>query len=154
MNVEDVINRKSVQDDVKMALARTKEDYGVTREEREQGRQKRRDLEDVDTKKKLKEEYESKGFEGGAGGEAEKMAELETKRQRLLADDAEAGTPRVDSLTAVGGGATGSVGPMKDTQEELKRINEQMLSVLEGMEQRTAAMESMANRYQPDSPGM
>lgn len=154
MNVEDVINRKSVQDDVKMALARTKEDYGVTREEREQGRQERRDLEDVDTKKKLKEEYESKGFEGGAGGEAEKMAELETKRQRLLADDAEAGTPRVDSLTAVGGGATGSVGPMKDTQEELKRINEQMLSVLESMEQRTAAMESMANRYQPDSPGM
>ena len=82
------------------------------------------------------------------------MAELETRRQRLLADDAEAGTPRVDSLTAVGGGATSSVGPMKNTQEEIKRINEQMLEALTAMEQRTAAMESLANQYQPDSPGM
>lgn len=154
MNVEDVINRKSVQDDVKMALARTKEDYGVTREEREQGRQERKDLEDVDTKKKLKEEYEGKGLSGGADGEAEKMAELETKRQRLLADDAEAGTARIDSLTAVGGGATGSVGPMKNTQEEIKDISKEMSEILKRMEERTARMENLASQYQPDSPGM
>jgi hypothetical protein len=151
MLVQDVANRKDAQQGIRLAMARAKEDFGVTRADREAGRQERKDLEDVETKKKLKQEYEGQGF---GAEESEKMAELDAKRQRLLADDAEAGTPRVDSLTAVGGGATGSVGPVKNIQEELKRINEQMLEVLTSMDQRTQAMEGMARTYQPDGPGM
>jgi hypothetical protein len=154
MRAEDVVNRSAAQDDTKLAIARTKEDYGVTRGEREAGREERRRLEDEIAKKRLREEYESRGFSGGMGGEAERMAEMETRKQRLLADDAEAGAPRIDSLTAIGGGATGSVGPVKNIQEELKRINEQMLEVLTSMDQRTQAMEGMARTYQPDGPGM
>jgi hypothetical protein len=154
MRAEDVVNRSAAQDDTKLAIARTKEDYGVTRGEREAGREERRRLEDESAKKRLREEYESRGFSGGMGGEAERMAEMETRKQRLLADDAEAGAPRIDSLTAIGGGATGSVGPVKNIQEELKRINEQMLEVLTSMDQRTQAMEGMARTYQPDGPGM
>ena len=119
MQAEDVVNRSAAQDDTKLAIARTKEDYGVTSGEREAGREERRRLEDESAKKRLREEYESRGFSGGMGGEAERMAEMETRKQRLLADDAEAGTPRIDSLTAIGGGATGSVGPVRDVQKEI-----------------------------------
>lgn len=153
MQAEDVVNRSAAQDDTKLAIARTKEDYGVTSGEREAGREERRRLEDESAKKRLREEYEGRGFSGGMGGEAERMAEMETRKQRLLADDAEAGTPRIDSLTAIGGGATGSVGPVKDIQKEILDINQQQKSVLDKIFEETLAQKALVNSYMPDSPG-
>lgn len=149
VKVQQVLQRKGYEDDVRIALARTKEDYGVTRDERESGRNERRSAEDEKMKKGLKEDYEKN--QGLNAGEAEQMAELETKRQRLLADDAEAGTPRIDSLTAVGGGSTGSVGPVKDIQQEIKKINEEMRSLLETIVSETQSQARMVGQYQ-DSP--
>jgi hypothetical protein len=147
--VEQVVQRKGYEDDVRIAMARTKEDYGVTRDERESGRNERRAAEDEKMKQSLKEDYEKN--QGLNAGEAEQMAELETKKQRLLADDAEAGTPRIDSLTAVGGGSTGSVGPVKDIQQEIKKINEEMRSLLETIVSETQSQARMVGQYQ-DSP--
>jgi hypothetical protein len=152
VKVQQVLQRKGYEDDAKIAIARTKEDYGVTRGEREAGRNERRAAEDDKMKKTLKEDYENN--QGMSSGEAEKMAELETKKQRLLADDAEAGTPRIDSLTAVGGGATGSVGPVKDIQAEIKKVNEEMRGLLESIVASTNEQMSIVRGYQPDSPGM
>jgi hypothetical protein len=149
VKVEQVVQRKGYEDDVRIAMARTKEDYGVTRDERESGRNERRAAEDEKMKQSLKEDYEKN--QGLNAGEAEQMAELETKKQRLLADDAEAGTPRIDSLTAVGGGSTGSVGPVKDIQQEIKKINEEMRSLLETIVSETQNQARMVGQYQ-DSP--
>ena len=151
MMAEDVVNRSSVQNNMKLAVARTKEDYGVTREDREEGRRERRDLEDVEMKKKLKEDYEAKGFSGGKDGEAEKMAEFDTQRQRLQADSDEAGTARVDSLTAIGGGATNSVGPVKDIQKEILNINKKQEELLTTIVAATKAQMDLVKEYQPDS---
>jgi hypothetical protein len=149
VKVQQVLQRKGYEDDVRIALARTKEDYGVTRDERESGRNERRSAEDEKMKKSLKEDYEKN--QGLNAPEAEQMAELETKKQRLLADDAEAGTPRIDSLTAVGGGSTGSVGPVKDIQQEIKKINEDMRGLLERIVGETQNQARMVGQYQ-DSP--
>jgi hypothetical protein len=149
VKVQQVLQRKGYEDDVRIALARTKEDYGVTRGERESGRNERRSAEDEKMKKSLKEDYEKN--QGLGAGEAEQMAELETKKQRLLADDAEAGTPRIDSLTAVGGGSTGSVGPVKDIQQEIKKINEEMRNLLQAIVAETKDQARMVGQYQ-DSP--
>jgi len=149
VKVQQVLQRKGYEDDVRIALARTKEDYGVTRDERESGRNERRSAEDEKMKKSLKEDYEKN--QGLSAGEAEQMAELETKKQRLLADDAEAGTPRIDSLTAVGGGSTGSVGPVKDIQQEIKKINEDMRNLLTDIVVETKSQARMVGQYQ-DSP--
>ena len=146
VRVQQVLQRKGYEDDVRIAMARTKEDYGVTRAERESGRNERRAAEDEKMKKSLKEDYENN--KGLNAGEAEKMAELETKRQRLLADDAEAGTPRIDSLTAVGGGSTGSVGPVKDIQQEIKKINEDMRGLLERIVGETQNQARLVGQYQ------
>jgi len=149
VKVQQVLQRKGYEDDVRIALARTKEDYGVTRDERESGRNERRSAEDEKMKKSLKEDYEKN--QGLSAPEAEQMAELETKKQRLLADDAEAGTPRIDSLTAVGGGSTGSVGPVKDIQQEIKKINEEMRNLLQAIVAETKDQARMVGQYQ-DSP--
>lgn len=133
-------------------MARTKEDYGVTRDERESGRNERRSAEDEKMKKSLKEDYEKN--QGLGAVEAEQMAELETKKQRFLADDAEAGTPRIDSLTAIGGGATGSVGPVKDIQKEILDINKQQQELLAKIAAATYEQMNIVRGYQPDSPGM
>jgi hypothetical protein len=151
VKAQQVLQRKGYEDDTKIAIARTKEDYGVTREERESGRNERRAAEDEKMKKSLKEDYENN--QGMDSDEAENMADLETRKQRLLADDVEAGTPRVDSLTAIGGGATGSVGPVKDVQQEIKQINEEMKNLLQEIIKRTDEQMSMVQQYQPDSPG-
>lgn len=151
---EDVVNRASVQQDLKLTIARTKEDYGVTREDREQGRKERKDLEDADTKKKLKEDYEAKGFSGGKDGEAEKLAEFDTKRKRLQADADEAGNSRVDSFTAIGGGATNSVGVVKDIQKEILDINKKQEDLLADILKESREQKALVQGYQPDSPSM
>jgi len=151
---EDVVNRASVEQDLKLTIARTKEDYGVTREDREQGRKERKDLEDVETKKSLKEQYERMGYKGGKDGEAEKLAEFDTKRKRLQADADEAGNSRVDSFTAIGGGATNSVGVVKDIQKEILDINKQQQDLLDKILQESLAQKALVQGYQPDSPGM
>jgi hypothetical protein len=43
MLAEDVVNRSAAQKETAIAIARTKEDYGVTREDREAGRKERKD---------------------------------------------------------------------------------------------------------------
>jgi hypothetical protein len=151
---EDVVNRASVEQDLKLTIARTKEDYGVTREDREQGRKERKDLEDVETKKSLKEQYERMGYKGGKDGEAEKLAEFDTKRKRLQADADEAGNSRVDSFTAIGGGATNSVGVVKDIQKEILDINKQQQDLLDKILQESLAQKALVQGYQPDSPAM
>ena len=151
---EDVVNRASVEQDLKLTIARTKEDYGVTREDREQGRKERKDLEDVETKKSLKEQYERMGYKGGKDGEAEKLAEFDTKRKRLQADADEAGNSRVDSFTAIGGGATNSVGVVKDIQKEILDINKKQEDLLTSILKESLAQKALVQGYQPDSPGM
>ena len=137
IKVDQNVQRKDFESETRLAIARTKEDYGVTREEREKGREERKKKEDDATKRSLKEDYEKN--KGLSEPEANNMAEFETKKRRLMADAEEAGTPRVDSFTAVGGGATGSVGPVKNVQEEIKKINEEMRKYLEEITKATRA---------------
>ena len=129
IKVDQNVQRKDFESETRIAIARTKEDYGVTREERETGRAERKKEEDDATKRTLKEDYEKN--KGLSEPEADKMAEYETKNRRLMADAAEAGNARVDSFTAVGGGATASVGPVKDVQGQIQKNTEDMRKYLE-----------------------
>lgn len=93
------------------------EKYAPTQEARENLKKEREGLEDEATIEAKTEEY-SKTMDPEL---AKELATQETQLDRLKTKDEETGTARVDSLTAVGGGATGFIGASPvDIQKEIK----------------------------------
>lgn len=72
-------------------------------------------------------------------GDAEQLAAKEVELSRIQKDIDEAGVGRVDSLTAVGGGATGFLGGMRgDTQERIADLNEEIKNILTRIDQKSS----------------
>jgi hypothetical protein len=79
-----------------------------------------KELQDEKMKEDLQRSFENKGVDPEKASE---LADQETKRARLETTMNERGTPRVDNLTAMGGGTTGFVGPAVDEKGLLKEID-------------------------------
>lgn len=98
--------------------------------------------------KSLREEEEDKGAikqktaeysKNMDEGKARELAMKETELDRIQKGIDEAGDARVDSFTAIGGGATGFLGGMKgDTQERIAKLNEEIKAILSRIDQKTS----------------
>lgn len=127
LNLEEASDRTKVRQFLResaiagqLAIARSQEEYGPTQDAQFKGKSKREELEDKLSREQKTAEYQK----GGMGQkDAENMAAYDQRRERIAAKLEEAGNQRVDSLTAVGGGATAMVGPVADTASLLKDLN-------------------------------
>jgi hypothetical protein len=141
--IRDVEGRKRAASDMQIDMQRTIEQYGFG-DQAFNARQSRLNLQQQATTDQKYQEFKDAGFEPE---DAKGLAEIEAMRERLADEIAYEGKPRVDSLTAVGGGA-GFVGlvPGQDKMDRLAQLAEQQKAILEKIaQQNDAALQTAQN---------
>jgi hypothetical protein len=130
--IEEVENRKRAATDMQMDMYRTIEQYG-TGDQAFQARQKRLDIQQQSTYDQKYKEYKAAGY---SGDDSKALSSIESQRERLADELAYEGKPRVDSLTAVGGGS-GFVGltGSQDKMDRLAQLAEQQKAILDRIAQ-------------------
>jgi hypothetical protein len=134
LRTQQLSSNRSIERDARIKSLSMQEEFAPTAEGRRRAKKAREAKEDEATVEGKTAEY-SKTMDQRV---AKELAVKETELDRLKIQNDEAGTPRVDSLTAVGGGATGFVGggavdiqkSIRDKTEELKQILTKVESVL------------------------
>ena len=131
------VNRLAAKQDVtegqQIQVAKIQEEYAPTKEAYDSAVKNRKGLEDDQAYKESYDKYTKAGFEGGEGGEADRLAKNDTKMNRLAADLNEEGKVQVDDLTRVGGNAakTGLLPTSAgDKQDQLRAIAQEQADTL------------------------
>jgi len=130
--------------DMKIKMAETQMNYGQNPREAETRMKK---LQDEKSVSDLSRQYEDKGIDPT---KAKELATLETERARIQTTMDEVGTPKVDNLTAMGGGATGFVGVAVDEKSLLKELDkkaDEQNKILEEINQQNKQQAQIANQF-------
>ena len=130
--------------DMKIKMAETQMNYGQNPREAETRMKK---LQDEKSVSDLSRQYEDKGIDPT---KAKELATLETERARIQTTMDEVGTPKVDNLTAMGGGATGFVGVAVDEKSLLKELDkkaDEQNKILEEINQQNKLQAQIANQF-------
>jgi hypothetical protein len=132
LRAQQVEANRNINRDAEIQSLSAQEKYAPSQEARKKAKENREKLED-DTAIEQKTAQYSKTMDQD---KAKELATKETELQRLVTRADEAGTPRVDSLTAVGGGATGFIGANPvDIQKEINKKAEEIAKILPKIEQ-------------------
>jgi hypothetical protein len=118
------------------------EKYAPNREAGEAAKARREELED-EAKVESKTAQYSETMESG---KARELAEKETELERVGIRAEETGQARVDSLTAVGGGATGFIGADQDPAKKTADLTAQIKSILDSVTTKLDNQTSEAQR--------
>jgi hypothetical protein len=130
--------------DMKIKMAETQMNYGQNPREAEA---RMKSLQDEKSVSDLSRQYEDKGIDPT---KAKELATLETERARIQTTMDEVGTPKVDNLTAMGGGATGFVGVAVDEKSLLKELDkkaDEQNKILEEINQQNKQQAQIANQF-------
>ena len=145
---EKVDNEKQISRDLQIKMAETQMNYG---QDPRGAETKMKELQDEKMKEDLQRSFENKGIDPEKASE---LADQETKRARLETTMNERGTPRVDNMTAMGGGTTGFVGPAVDEKGLLKEIDkkaEAQNELLREIKSQGASMMTLAQNQLSDA---
>jgi hypothetical protein len=144
-NANRALSRDQAVRNQRIAMLETQEQFGSA-EQRAAAKAERKRLQDEGTMRSKKQDYMDN--QGMDEKEAGALAKAETERDRLVSDMNEAGTARVDSLTAVGGGATGFMGGMKDEdqQKRIAELNEEIKGILQTIEKNSQTQMELSRR--------
>lgn len=127
LRTEQVAANRGVSRDARMQSLAMQEKYAPNQEARMEAKGKREKEEDDATIEQKTSQY-SKSMDQGV---AKELATKETELERLNKKGDEAGQGRIDSLTAVGGGATGFIGSNPiDVQKQINTKTQEIAQVL------------------------
>lgn len=127
LRTQQVEANRNIKRDAEIQSLSAQEKYAPNQEARKTAKEKREKLEDEAAIEEKTAQY-SKTMDQG---KARDVATKETELQRLMTRADEAGTPRVDSLTAVGGGATGFIGSNPvDIQKDIRKKTDELAGLL------------------------
>ncbi|NBQ47246.1 MAG: hypothetical protein EBU33_02165 [Sphingobacteriia bacterium] len=130
--------------DMKIKMAETQMNYGQNPREAEA---RMKSLQAEKSVSDLSRQYEDKGIDPT---KAKELATLETERARIQTTMEERGTPKVDNLTAMGGGVTGFVGQAVDEKSLLKELDkkaDEQNKILEEINQQNKEQAQIANQF-------
>lgn len=131
LRAQQVEANRNINRDAEIQSLSAQEKYAPSQEARKKAKENREKLEDDAAIEQKTAQY-SKTMDQD---KAKELATKETELQRLVTRGDEAGTPRVDSLTAVGGGATGFIGANPvDIQKEINKKTEEIAKILPKIE--------------------
>lgn len=139
LRTQQIGENRQIERNARIQSLSMQEKFAPTTEARERLKKEREGLEDQATVEAKTAQY-SQTMDPEL---AKELATQETQLDRLKTRDEEAGTPRVDSLTAVGGGATGFMGASPaDIQKEIKaktvELADTLKKVNEALREQTA----------------
>jgi hypothetical protein len=129
LRTDQIAGSKDIAAAVGASVLSVQEKYARSPEERQKFKAKREEAEDEAAITAKTAEYSKVMDEGSA----RELATAETELDRLNLQAQEAGTARVDSLTAVGGGATGFIGAAEDPQKKIAKKAEEVTKLVEDL---------------------
>jgi hypothetical protein len=142
IKTEQIAANKKIIQDAEIKSLSMQEKYAPNREASEAAKTRREELED-EAKVESKTAQYSETMEAG---KARDLAEKETELERVGIRAEETGQARVDSLTAVGGGATGFIGANQDPAKKTADLAAQIKSILDSVTTKLDNQTSEAQR--------
>jgi hypothetical protein len=142
LRTQQIEGNRNISRDAEIKSLSMQEKYAPNREASEAAKTRREELED-EAKVESKTAQYSQTMDDNV---ARDLAEKETELERVGIRAEEAGQARVDSLTAVGGGATGFIGANQDPAKKTADLAAQIKGILDSVTTKLDNQTSEAQR--------